>query len=103
MDAGDGERAAAVERGEGDGHEVAGRREHDGRVERLRAAGRRCRPPRPRPAPSASRRALAEPGQHVHRRALGERDLGGEVGRAAEPVDAEPPSGRAARPRRSAR
>ena len=34
------------------------------------------------------------PGHHVDGRALGDRHLGGEVGRCAEPVDAEPPARR---------
>ena len=94
VDARDGERAAAVERAQRDRHELAGRREQDRGVERLgrrvvgvaggRGAERRGRARAPRPIGS---------GRGPWRPRC-ERDLGGEVRRAAEAVDAEPPAGR---------
>ena len=96
MDAGDGERAAAVERSHRDRDQFTGGGEEDGGVERLRrivggVAGRA------RPEPEGEPAGLGGSGQDVNRRALVEGDLGGEVGRGAEPVDAQPPA-RAAAP-----
>ena len=101
VDAGDGERAAAVERAQGDRDELADRGEEDGGVERLGrgvggVAGRAGAELEGEPA------GLGRSGQHVHRRPLVQRDLGGEVGRGAEPVDAEPAARRQRRPAQGA-
>ncbi len=97
VDAGDGERAAAVEGAQRDRDELAGRGEQDGGVERLGrvvggVAGRAGAELEGEPA------GVGGSGQHVHRRPFVEGDLGGEVGRGAEPVDAEPPARRQRRP-----
>ena len=96
VDAGDGQGATAVERPEGDRYEVAGRREEDGGVERLGrfvvgAADRRH-------AERTGGLAPPRAGEHVDGGPLVQGDLGGQMGRCAEAVDAErPPGGNAAR------
>ena len=85
--------AAAVEGLGGGRHQIAHRGEQDRGVQfdrrRVRRALRRRRAQRqrqfcaPRPA-----------GHHVHLRALSDGDLRGDVGAAAEAVQAQPPAGR---------
>ena len=92
VDAGDGQRAAAIQRLEGGRHQITDRREQDGRIQRHRrrigCALRRRGAQRQREftVPVAS-------GHDVHLGASGQRDLGGDVGAAAEAVQS-----RAARP-----
>ncbi len=89
VDAGDGQGGPPIERTQRDRYQVADRSEEDRGVERFGW-----------PAVGGSRRGAPEPegqgpgrlraGEHVHRRALVEGDLGGQVRGGAEAVDAEP-------------
>ena len=103
VDAGDGERAAAVERAQRRRHQVAGRREEDGGIERLRSVvggGAREGGAESQREPLCRER----PGDDVHPRALrGDRHLRGEMRARAETVDAEPAARREQPARRSAR
>ena len=92
-------RSRARERG---GHDLAGRREQDGGVERL---GRRVERVAGRRGAEVERQlpGLGRSGHHVHGRALGERDLRGEVGGGAEAVDARAGRRSGSAARRSAR
>ena len=87
MDPGDHEDAAAVEGRQGDGHDLADRREDDGGVEGHRGRGV-GRAHRGRPELEGQPAGVLGAGHHVDLGALVHRHLGGQVGGSAEPVDA---------------
>ena len=89
VDPGYREAAPAIEGGHGREHEGPDRGEEDGGIERL---GRRVVGSLGRGASERERQltGVGVPRHHVHRRPLVQGDLGREVGRAAEAVDAEP-------------
>ena len=72
---------------------VADRREQDRGVQRAPAADRSAPCAEAAPSASASSRASLTPRHDVHLGAPGQRDLRGDMGTAAEPVDAQPAAG----------
>ena len=86
---------------QGDGHDLAGRREDDGGVQGHRGRGvGRAR--RGRTEVERQLSSLLGSGHHVDLGALVQRHLGGQVGGAAEPVDPEAAAGAKARPTQGA-
>ena len=93
MDPGEGDRASAAQGREREGHELAGGREHDRRVE---LHGRRLvRTTHPHGAEGTSQLGAGLTARHdVELRAPGASDLRGDVRAGAEAVDPEPAAGR---------
>lgn len=93
MDAHDCHRAGGIECGQGGWHDVADRREHDGGIRFLGrgvvgvAGGGGAEF-------QGESAGLFGAGHDVYGRALGERDLCGQMRGRAEPVDAQPAAGR---------
>ncbi len=88
VDSGDRQRRPGVQGLQGDGHQLAGGREQDRRVQGFGRAVRGALH-RGRPEPGRQLPRGRAPRHHVDSRTARERDLGGQMGAAAEAVDAE--------------